>query len=93
MEGEQIWLWSRTDVGYVELSFGGEVEKLSAIFDDDKSKDKTHYQNLNVEIQSSNHLIDSGSNLILVTSMENQRRVRARLMDFPKSTIIGFQVG
>ena len=71
----------------------GEVEKLSAIFDDDESKAKTHYQNLNVEIQSANHLVDSENNLILVTSMENQRRVRARLMDFPKSTIIGFQVG
>ncbi len=72
---------------------GGEVEKLSAIFDDDESKAKSHYQNLNVEIQSANHLVDSEKNLILVTSMENQRRVRARLMDFPKSTIIGFQVG
>jgi hypothetical protein len=71
----------------------GEVEKLSTIFDDDESKAKTHYQNLNVEIQSATHLVDSEKNLILVTSMENQRRVRARLMDFPKSTIIGFQVG
>jgi hypothetical protein len=71
----------------------GEVEKLSVIFDDDESKAKTQYQNLNVEIQSANSLVDSESNLILVTSMENQRRVRSRLMDFPKSTIVGFQVG
>ncbi len=71
----------------------GEVENLSAIFDDDESKAKTHYQNLNVEIQSATNLVDSESNLILVTSMENQRQIRARLMDFPKSTIIGFQVG
>lgn len=72
---------------------GGEVEKLSMIFDDDESKAKTHYQNLNVEIQPASQLVDSEKNLILVTSMENQRRIRARLMDFPKSTIIGFQVG
>ena len=98
---ETLASWTGNKVGFgaglmlatLNYHLDGEVENLSAIFDDDESKAKTHYQNLNVEIQSATNLVDSENNLILVTSMENQRKVRARLMDFPKSTIVGFQVG
>ena len=72
---------------------GGEVEKLSAIFDDDESKAKSHYESLNVGIQSLNQLVDSESNLTLVTSVKIQSRLGTGLMDFLKSTIIGFLAG
>jgi hypothetical protein len=69
-----------------------QVANFSAIFDDDDSKANSGYQNLSIEIKSTRELVDLERNLILVTSMENQRRVRARLLDYPKSTIVGFQV-
>lgn len=68
------------------------IQIFSAIFDDDASKANSRYQNLDIKIKHSSQLVDSEKNLILVTSMENQRRVRARLLDFPKSTIVGFQI-
>lgn len=103
----QTELLSDTIVNWKGLKFGfgaglmlatlnyhlnGLVESFSAIIDDDDSKASLRYQNLDVEIRSANTFIDSEENLVLVTSMENQRRVISRLSDFPKSTIVGFQI-
>jgi len=70
----------------------GEIGELSAIYDDDTSKTNSRYQNLDIEILPPGRLLDSEKNLIVVTSMENQRRLRTRLLDYPKSTIVGFQL-
>ena len=69
-----------------------EIAKFSTIYDDDIHKAGSQYQNIDVKIESASRLSDSEDNLILVTSMENQRRVRARLLDYPKSTVVGFQI-
>lgn len=97
---ETIATWKGDKFGFgaglmlatLNYHLNNQIENFSAVFDDDDSKANSGYQNLKISISSANKLIDLEKNLILVTSMENQRRVRARLQDYPKSTIVGFQV-
>lgn len=90
-KGEKVGFGAGLMLATLNYHLGGEVENLTAIYDDDASKDGTFYQNLSVEIKSSSKLVDSQETLILVTSMENQRKIGARLSEFPKSTVLGFQ--
>jgi hypothetical protein len=92
-KGEKFGFGAGLMLSTLNYHLNGEVEKFSAIFDDDESKVNSRYQNLDVEIESASKFVDAEKNLVLITSMENQRRLRNRLMDFPKSTIIGFQIG
>ena len=92
-KGEKFGFGAGLMLSTLNYHLNGEVEKFSAIFDDDEAKVNSRYQNLDVEIQSASKFVDAEKNLVLITSMENQRRLRNRLMDFPKSTIIGFQIG
>lgn len=90
-KGERVGFGAGLMLATLNYHLGGEVERLTAIYDDDASKDGTFYQNLRVEIKSSEKFVDSQANLILITSMENQRKIGARLLQFPKSTVLGFQ--
>ena len=69
----------------------GAIEELSCIYDDDPGKSDMEYQNIWVKILHSSNLVDDESNLLVVTSMENQRAVRNRLQQYFKSTVVGFQ--
>ena len=92
--------WSGRKVGYgaglmlstLNYHLHGAINRLEAIFDDDFSKSGTQYRNLKPTVHSSDQLVDDESNLIVVTSMENQRAIRSKLRDFPKSTVVGFQI-
>lgn len=70
----------------------GAIEELSGIYDDDLEKSGMEYQNIRLKIQHSRHLSDSESNLVVITSMENQRAIRNRLQQYFKSTVVGFQI-
>lgn len=70
----------------------GAIEELSSIFDDDQEKSDMEYQNIKLKILHSSHLSDAESNLVVVTSMENQRGIRNRLQQYFKSTVVGFQI-
>ena len=69
----------------------GAIEELSCIYDDDPGKSDMEYQNIRVKILHSSNLVDDESNLLVVTSMENQRAIRNRLQQYFKSTVVGFQ--
>jgi hypothetical protein len=69
----------------------GAIEELSCIYDDDPGKSDMEYQNIRVKILHSSNLVDDESNLLVVTSMENQRAIRNRLQYYFKSTVVGFQ--
>lgn len=70
----------------------GAIEELSGIYDDDLEKSDMEYQNIRLKILHSSHLSDAESNLVVITSMENQRAIRNRLQQNFKSTIVGFQI-
>lgn len=97
---ETISAWKGNKFGFgaglmlatLNYHLNNKLEEFSTVYDDDDSKAGIQYQNIDIRIDSARNLIDSEENLILVSSMENQRRVRARLLDYPKSTVIGFQI-
>ncbi len=91
-KGEKVGFGAGLMLATLNYHLSGEVENLSAIYDDDETKEDVYYQNLNVRIKSANQLLDKEDSLILITSMENQRKVSSRLQAFTRSTILGFQI-
>jgi len=97
---QSIDAWGGSVVGFgaglmlptLNYHLGGALENLLAIYDDDLLKKGSGYSNLSTRISHASELHDDIQNLIVITSMENQRKIRSRLEDFPKSSIIGFQI-
>ena len=91
-KGEKYGFGAGLVLSTLNYHLNGELEKLSATLDDDEYKVNSRYQNLKLEIRLASKFVDMEKSLVLITSMENQRRLRARLLNYPKSTIVGFQV-
>jgi len=90
--GEKVGFGAGLMLATLNYHLNGEVERISAIYDDDESKEDVYYKNLNIKIRSANKLSDKEENLIFITTMENQRKVSSRLQAYTKSTILGFQI-
>lgn len=91
-DGEVFGFGAGLMLSTLNYHLNGAVEKLQFIADDDLSKVGAGYKNLRLRIENPLNLRDNADNLILITSMENQRAILNRLRSYPKSNILSFNL-